>query len=280
MGLSQRLAVGAHGLVCVATVTALLSPVSLSVERSWAFPVLFVVAHVALGVAVRRRWALAGPAALSLAVFVAGGAAGLAWTVLLVGMPALMGLTALGWLVGRAAGPRRGVVLGGLLAVALVPVGWGVVEIGRRGPHVPPAVQARLPVRLSLGNLCPGSETPPRMERDLRRRAEVLLRELRRRPDELVTYTYHYEDRDDERLDITVRELARSSSLTWTRRAATSSWSAACAWRRRRRRYRGSTLSRARTASSWWSSTSKMPAFVARNEMVTGRPGCVSRSTS
>lgn len=105
MGLSQRLAVGAYGLVCVATVTALLSPVSLSVERSWAFPVLFVVAHVALGVAVRRRWALAGPAALSLAVFVAGGAAGLAWTVLLVGMPALMGLTALGWLV--AARPVR-----------------------------------------------------------------------------------------------------------------------------------------------------------------------------
>ena len=73
---------------------------------------------------------------------------------------------------------------------------------------MPAAVQSELPTEESLGNLCPGASTSPQLERDIRRRADVLIRELRRRPDHLVTYTYYYSDEPEERRDITVRKLA------------------------------------------------------------------------
>ena len=42
----------------------------------------------------------------------------------------------------------------------------------------------------------------------MRRRAEVLIRELRRRPNDVVTEVTAFADGSDERRDITVRELA------------------------------------------------------------------------
>jgi hypothetical protein len=71
------------------------------------------------------------------------------------------------------------------------------------------SVEARLPIELSSGNLCPDAETPVDVERDVRARAEALIIELGRRPNELVTYTYYdAHGPDDEEREITIRELA------------------------------------------------------------------------
>jgi hypothetical protein len=71
------------------------------------------------------------------------------------------------------------------------------------------SAEARLPIELSSGNVCPDAETPVDVERDVRARAEALIRELGRRPNELVTYTYYDGDgADDEAREITIRELA------------------------------------------------------------------------
>ena len=74
--------------------------------------------------------------------------------------------------------------------------------------HVPPAVQRQLPLQLGFGNLCRDAQTPESLRRRIRREAEVLLRELDRRPDALVAYTYEYEGRAPETKDITIRRLA------------------------------------------------------------------------
>jgi hypothetical protein len=87
--------------------------------------------------------------------------------------------------VGRAFGRRADAIAVAFLVVALLPVAWAATETVRRGPHVPPSIQRRLPTDISLGNLCPGAETPPDVERDVRRRA-------------------------DEQRDITIRELAQT----------------------------------------------------------------------
>ena len=170
--------------------------------------VLVAAANLALGAAIRRAWVLALPVAVSIIAFLAGGAEGLAWLTILVGAPVLVALTAVGVWLGRALGPRADAIAIALLVVALLPTAWAAAETSRRGPHVPAAIQGRLPTEISLGNLCPGSETSAEVERDIRRRAEALLRELRRRPAQLVTYTYYSSDGDDERRDITIRELA------------------------------------------------------------------------
>ena len=103
---------------------------------------------------------------------------------------------------------KAGVGLGASVLVGLTAAGCAAFESSQRDPHVPASVQRELPTQESLGNLCPGASTSPEVERDIRRRADVLIRELRRRPDHLVTYTYYYSDEPKERRDITIRKLA------------------------------------------------------------------------
>jgi hypothetical protein len=195
-------------LILVASlVTPLYEPLGSGRDESWALLVLLASAHAALGAAISRTWVLALPVALAIAGFLAGGADGLAWLTLIIGAPALVAFTAAGWALGHVLKREDAVALG-LFAVALLPAAWAVGETRRRGPHVPDSVQAQLPTKISLGNLCPDTDTPPAVERDVRRRAEALIRELRRRPDQLVTYTYYYSDDPQERRDITIRELA------------------------------------------------------------------------
>ncbi len=94
-------------------------------------------------------------------------------------------------------------------AIALLVAGLAAGCGAHRGAHVPPEVQKSLPVDYSLGNLCPGAETSPALARRIAATADALIRELHRRPDDLVTYTFEYEDADSQTRDITVRELAR-----------------------------------------------------------------------
>jgi hypothetical protein len=118
-------------------------------------------------------------------------------------------LTALGWALGRgtrwlvwpAAAFCTAAITGSAVAVAL--------ERIPSGPHVPPSVQRALPTDVSLGNLCPNAQSPPDLERDVRRRAEALLTQLQENPGHLVTYTFYYSDGGGtERRDITIREVA------------------------------------------------------------------------
>lgn len=92
--------------------------------------------------------------------------------------------------------------------IAALPGSWAAVETAKRGPHVAAGVQARLPTELSLGNLCPHTETPGALRRELRSGAQLMVKLLRRRPNDLVTYTYYYEAGDDERRHMTIKELA------------------------------------------------------------------------
>lgn len=110
------------------------------------------------------------------------------------------------------------VIAAAAFALALMPVSWGALEMTKRAtaPHVSARVQANLPTKESLGNLCPGTETPRNEIKRLRRQGNNLIRELRRQPNALVSYVYYWSDEPPETKDITVRELAEEqlSSLT------------------------------------------------------------------
>ena len=96
-----------------------------------------------------------------------------------------------------------------LFALAALPVLWAAAATAERGEHVPASLERQLPIEASLGNLCPGAESDPEFVRRLRRQTGVLIRELERRPDDLVTYTYYdAHSADEDRREITIRELA------------------------------------------------------------------------
>jgi hypothetical protein len=173
----------------------------------WTPLALLAVAHLGLGWAIARAWALLLPVALSLGTFVVAGASELDWLILFVTLPVAAAVTGVGLLLGRRS-DRRAPVAIGLAAVAILSAASTVFRWVDRGPHVPASVQRELPTDISLGNLCPGSETPADLEADLRRRAEALIRELRRNPDHLVTDTVHYSHGGQERREITIRDLA------------------------------------------------------------------------
>jgi hypothetical protein len=170
--------------------------------------VLAAAAHIGLGLGVGRAWVLVAPAIVAGAWFVAAGAEGLAYLILILGAPAMIGLTAVGWALSKTR-LRRGAAIvcaGIVVGVALA----GIVAEVRRGPHVPASVQRQLPTNISLGNLCPGASTPKDVERDIRSKAEVLLRELDEHPQHTVTRTAYYSDGGgSEREDITIRQLAQ-----------------------------------------------------------------------
>ena len=211
-GRVTAIALAAYVVVLGSLATPLYAPLPAGRNDSWALLVLVAAAHVGLGAAVGRAWVLAVPGTLVLvwlaANVVSGRATGLDWLAFLVVAPVLLALTALGLALGRGRPGRGAAIASGCFGLAVVPAGWAAVETLKRGPPLPRAVQAQLPTDISLGNLCPDAESPPELERRLRHDADVLIRELRRRPNRLVTYTYVSEEDPEERRAITVRELA------------------------------------------------------------------------
>ena len=73
---------------------------------------------------------------------------------------------------------------------------------------LPQSVQDELPLDLSLGNLCPGAESPPHVLSQAARSAEALIRELRAHPDALVTKMLPIESEGTTPEEMTVREVA------------------------------------------------------------------------
>lgn len=198
----------AYAVLIGSSATPLYEPLAAGRDDSWAVLVVLVGAHFGVGVMVGRAWVLLLPVALSVAGFFIAGAEGLAWLVLTVEGPLLIAATALGWLLGRSLKRRRRLpVAVAAFALAALPGTWTGVEIAKRGPHVSAAVQAQLPVKARLVGLCPRSEVPGELGK-LHRSAGLLIELVRRRPNDLVTYSYSSEDGTDVRRDITVKELA------------------------------------------------------------------------
>ena len=210
MSRRQALALVVYAALIGTVFTDLYEPLAQGRDDSWAVAVVVACAHLGLGIGVARAWVLLLPVGAGAALALTADELGL--LVLVFVLPALMILTALGWGLGRLASQRAPLAAGVAFAIALWPVAWAASDqLHRaRARHVPAAIQARLPTDGSLSNLCPGAEAPPALRRDARRRAEVLVRELDRHPDDLVTYTYILSDEPDPRReDITVRELAQ-----------------------------------------------------------------------
>ncbi len=200
----------AYAVVVAPAYTSLYEPLIQGRDDSWAILVALVGAHIGLGAGVARGRALLPPVVLPVAGFVALGADGWAYLVPLVGVPVGLAATAFGWGLAAVSGTHRATVTVIAFAVSLVPVGWAVAETLERSvaPREPAEVQAQLPIKEGLGNLCPGA-SGPRLTRRVERRAEVMLRELRLHPGWLVEYTYRVADSEDEtRVTLTVRELA------------------------------------------------------------------------
>ena len=212
-GIPRRtwIAVAVYVALLATLATSLYDPFETGEDDSWVIVVMLVGAHLAVGIAIARAWALLLPVGAAVVGFFASGGEALSWLIIVFELPVAAVLTAIGWLIGRSLGPRAGFAAAPVFVLAALPTAAAAVETFERSrePHVPRAVQRQLPLDVSLGNLCPGAETPGPLRRDIEHRAEVLLRELDRHPDWLVTYTYYYADSpDSERRDITVRELA------------------------------------------------------------------------
>jgi hypothetical protein len=204
------LAVVAYGVLVGSVFTPLYDPFTQGRDQSWLILVVLASAHIGVGIGVARLWVFLLPVGLGVVGFLAAGADGSAWLILFLATPAGVVATALGLAAGHMVKGRGTLLAASAFAIGMVPFAWAAAETVDRSssPHVSSSVQAELPTEWSLGNLCPGAETPPRITRRIEHQAEVLLRELRLQPDWLVSYTYYYEDAPDERKDITVRELA------------------------------------------------------------------------
>jgi hypothetical protein len=195
--------------LCLYAVVVATTGVLLYEDDVVSYLVVLAAAHIGVGLGVGRWWVIVVPVVFTVLAVALAQHDGIVFVLVLAVVPLVL-LTAVGWALSH--GPRW-LVAGGLAICAgavIVPAALAQVQRAKRGPHVSAALQRQLPVRESLGNLCPGAETPADVEREIRAGADVLLRELRRRPDDLVTYTYYYSDGGGtDTRDITIRQLAK-----------------------------------------------------------------------
>jgi len=198
------LALAAYVALLTTLATPLYEPFESGEDDSWVTVVVLAGAHLGVGIAVARAWVLLLPVAASVIGFFVTGGEALSWLILIFELPIGLVLTALGCAAGHFAGRWASVAAAPVFVVAAMPTAAAAVEAIERSnsPHVPAAVQRQLPIDESLSSDCghkARAEAP----------ARVLLRELDRNPDALVTYTYYFADTPDaEHRDITVRELA------------------------------------------------------------------------
>ncbi len=201
------LALAAYAGSVALLLTPVYEPLTQGRDDSWAIAIAVGCAHVGVAVGVARIWVLALPVGLSLALFFASGGEALSWLLLFFAMPVLIVVTFLGWGAGRVLRESALTTAAAVaFLVAAAPAVWAALETVRRDKPLPDRVQASLPLRTSLGNLCPNSGTAG--DTRFERQSVALLRELDRRPYRLVTYTYYYSDEPEEEKEITVRELA------------------------------------------------------------------------
>ena len=199
--------------------TPLYEPLSDGRDDSWGLVVLFVGAHLAVGIIVRRAWVLLLPIGLAVVGFLFSGANGLAWLILMFGAPVLIAATALGWLLGRRLTQHATPIGVAAFIVAAMPGLWAVVETAKRGAHVSASAQRALPTMAPflVQDLCfKGDSRFDRAHADeagrrARRQFAALERSLRAGPDMLVTVQFAPADAPGlETREMTVRELAET----------------------------------------------------------------------
>ena len=173
--------------------------------------VVALLACLGLGLVERRLHVLLAPVAFCAVTAGLGASEGAGWFVVVVVLPILLVATAGGLALGRLLGRRAAPAAAVLAAVGAAAALWGVAtSIERaRASRLPVAVQREIERGLHLVNLCPSSETAPEGRPPFEAAARALVREVRRRPDWLVTRTVSYSHGDDERETWTVAELAR-----------------------------------------------------------------------
>lgn len=138
-------ALGVYVALIASLGTPLYEPLSDGRDDSWALVVLFVGAHLAVGIIVRRAWVLLLPIGLAVAGFLFSGAGGLAWLILMFGAPVLIAATALGWLLGHRLAQHATPIAVAAFIVAAVPGMWAAMETVKRRAHVSASAQRALP---------------------------------------------------------------------------------------------------------------------------------------
>jgi hypothetical protein len=203
------LAIAGYAVLLGSLATPLYEPLASGDDLSSLVLLMAGCVSVALGVAVPRLWCLAGPFAVT-GVVIAADREGTTWIYfVMLGLPVLVCLTLFGWIIRSGMGRRAGAFVVVLLALACLAPIVAAIETARRGPPLPPAVQRQLPLAEGeLHLLCDTSRPTAAERRRTRRRAEVLVRELERRPQHLAAYGYVVYDTVEPEL-ITIREVAQ-----------------------------------------------------------------------
>ena len=206
---------GVVGLVlCTAALaslaTPLYEPLAIGADRTWLLLLLTGGAAVGTGALVGRAWVLLLAVLAPVVGFVASGAEGLSWLLLIFGLPFALACTGVGLALARwgPAGTSIPVAVF-CFCVAIVPVGVAAGKQVHRASleRVPAHVEARLPTEPVLDQLC-GGRLRPRERSRLRRKARALSAALEARPDQLVRSLVPYADQPQAREDRTVEELA------------------------------------------------------------------------
>ena len=200
----------AYGLLLATLATPVYEPLETGRGDSWAIFILIGGVHLAVAAAIRRLWVMLLPVGFCIAAFIASGPTALSILIPVFLLPGVMVLTGLGWAAGTFARSRASLLASGLFLVASVPLVWatgGTVQHAH-AKRVPASLRAQLPIEWSLSVLCPKSGFPAGAARGVRRQAEVLLREVRRHPDWVLSYSYPYADQPGEfTRDMTIHEL-------------------------------------------------------------------------
>lgn len=179
-------------------------------DRSWLLLLVWLSSQIAVGVMVRSPWVLAVPVVVTVGAFFAQGAEALAWLFLVEALPVLTVMTLIGRWVGKIAPRHRAGIAVGLFALSAVPGVLATVETLQRGSRVPPAVQARLPTKQSLADLCSSEDALGQERSDLHRRGDALVRELRAHPNRTVVQDVVLADSPETgHRTLTVRRLGR-----------------------------------------------------------------------
>ena len=132
----------AYAVLVASLATGLYDPLFAGDDEWWSLLALLVFAHLALGAAVGRWWAMWFPLALSVTFFLLGGAEELAWLWLMLGAPLLVGLTAIGLALRRVRW-----VAAPLFAVAALPALLAeeqLADIESGGPNCVPELERRI----------------------------------------------------------------------------------------------------------------------------------------
>lgn len=164
-----------------------------------------LLGHLVLGIGVARWWALAVPLAFAVVLFVVADDEADAAIGLILVWPVAMVLTAVGVAIGRRAGTWIAPVVAVLLAVVAAGPAFAVAEWLRRGPPLPAADEARLPIDNPVALIC-SRHSDAALDRRLRREVDALVVELGRRPNATVTVTEYYAHYNED-VEMTVRDL-------------------------------------------------------------------------